>query len=306
MSREEKLNQFLNSGYGLFAHWTSESMPKKGVKKAYQEAAHAFDVDGFTKQVKEAGAKYLFFTVSHIHMYLPFPCKTLDNIIEGRTCERDLILELYEKLAANGIDLMCYYNADGVKDEEWMKVSGFKTDVKKHAGITYELVRAISNRYGDKIKGWWIDGCYDKNFAEETGIRYDYKIYANALRAGNKDSLITFNFKGTSDWDSVTGVGIQDFQAGEENDLTRLPASRFSGECNTGWHALCWMDDFWVHDKTGTPKPRFSNEEVVEYIKNVIMKQGVFSYNVAPYQEGLISEATMDQLRYIRESLKNS
>ena len=65
------------------------------------------------------------------------------------------------------------------------------------------------------------------------------------------------------------------------------------------------MDDFWVHEKPGTPAPVHSNEKVLDYISKVKAGGGVFAYNVAPYQEGLISDATMEQLRWLKEHVAN-
>jgi hypothetical protein len=41
---------------------------------------------------------------------------------------------------------------------------------------------------------------------------------------------------------------------------------------------------------------------VLDYITKVKENGGVFAYNVAPYQEGIISEATMEQLRWLRKN----
>jgi alpha-L-fucosidase len=64
------------------------------------------------------------------------------------------------------------------------------------------------------------------------------------------------------------------------------------------------MDKFWVNETEGEPTPVHSNEKALAYIKKVIENGGVFAYNVAPWQEGRISEATMKQLRFIAENLK--
>ena len=41
-----------------------------------------------------------------------------------------------------------------------------------------------------------------------------------------------------------------------------------------------------------------------DHIKEVIKNGGVFAYNVAPWQEGRISEPTMEQLRFLAKNLK--
>jgi hypothetical protein len=61
------------------------------------------------------------------------------------------------------------------------------------------------------------------------------------------------------------------------------------------------MDDFWVHEKVGEPTPVHDNEKVYDYITKVKENGGVFAYNVAPYQEGHISQKTMEQLMFLKE-----
>ena len=85
------------------------------------------------------------------------------------------------------------------------------TDIKKSCQKVYDKIykyakdlvktgEAISKKYGKKIHGWWIDCCYEPGICGGRGTRYDYKRYANALRAGNEDSIVAFNFRGTCAW----------------------------------------------------------------------------------------------------------
>ena len=309
-----KTDWFCKAGYGLFVHWTSFSLPENATEadlnkpyhkrlEDYFKAVEEFDVKAFCNQVVEAGAKFLFITTSHADLHLPFPLKELDDIVPNHTSKRNLIAEISDELAKHNIKLLIYFNGEGSTDPDFHKAVKFYEDPKEHAEQCYKLTEAISKTLGDKIAGWWIDCCYEAWICAGRGLRYDYIRYAQALRAGNPNSIVAFNFRGTEDWGSDWGRNIADFQAGEENDLTFLPTGRFSGESGLQWFGLCWMDDFWVHEKLGTPTPAHSNEKVVDYIKKVLENEGVFAYNVAPYRSGKFSEATMNQLRYIKSAL---
>ena len=301
---KNRVEWFKNAGYGIFCHWTTHSLPQYGEKKSHAQAIEDFDVDGFTKQMRDTGAKFLFFTITHADMFVPFPLKELDDIVPNHTSKRDLVLELYERLNPHGIKLMFYFNGEGCTDPEYNTRVKFWENPKEHAEYCYMLTEAISKKYGDKIHGWWIDCCYEAWICQGRGLRYDYERYAKALRSGNPNSIVAFNFRGTEEWGSEWGRGIADFQAGEENDLSFLPTGQFSGESGLQWFALCWMDDFWVHEKEGEPTPVHSNEKVLSYIKEIRKNDGVFAYNVAPYQEGHISEKTMEQLLWLKDKLK--
>lgn len=294
---------FYEAKFGLFVHWTTHSLPKEGEKKSHADAIKDFQLDTFVSQIVESGAKFVFFTITHADMNVPFALPELDEIMPGLTSERDLISELADKLEPHGIRLMFYFNGEGSTTPGYMETTRFWEDEKYHAEICYKLTEAISKKYGKKIHGWWIDCCYEPPICKGRGVRYDYKRYAEALRAGNPDSIVAFNFRGVEPWGCDWGKDIADFQAGEENDIKFLPEHRFSGESDLQWFALCWMDDFWVHEKEGTPTPQHENQKVLDYIKAIKSKGGVFAYNVAPYQEGRISEPTMEQLRWLADKI---
>ena len=297
----ERANWLKEAGYGIFCHWTTHSVPENGEKKNHADAIRDFDIDTFTSQIIDTGARFLFFTITHADMFLPFPLKEMDEIIPDHTSERDLVSELYEKLNPHGIKLCVYFNGEGCTDPAWSEATQFYNNPRVHAEYCYKITEAISRKFGDKICGWWIDCCYEPGICGGRGLRYDYARYSEALRAGNPNSIVAFNFRGIETWGSEWGRDIADFQAGEENDLSHLPSGADSGEGGLQWFALCWMDDFWVHEKTGEPTPVHSNEKVLNYIHRVKENGGAFAYNVAPYQEGRISAKTMEQLLWLKE-----
>ena len=315
----ERRTQWLrDAGFGLAVHWTSYSLPeaptdadfKRPYEKRiadYLKAVEDFDVRGFTEQVIATGGRFLIFTLAHADMVLPFPLPELDKIVAGHTARRDLIGEISDILSEKGVRLILYFNPDGPADADWMRAVKFKEDPSYHAEQVYKVVRAISEKYEKRISGWWIDDCYDTHVLTVAnrgrGHRYDYKRFGEALRAGNPDAILAFNFSGAvCEWSSTLGVGVADYQAGEENWLHRSPNGRFSGEGGTQWFGFSWMDDFWVHEKPGVPTPRFSNDEVLAYIERVKRCGGAFAYNAALYKEGRISEPTMKQLLWLREN----
>ena len=299
----QRTDWFHKAGFGMFVHWTTASLPLNGEQKEYHKAVEDFDLDTFVNQIVDSGAKFVFFTASHSQMHVPFPLDELDAILPNHTSKRDLIGELADALEKHNIKLMLYFNGDGCNDIEWQNATYTYTDRETHAEYCYKVAEAISKKYAGKIHGWWIDCCYVEGLCTGYGTSYDFVRYANALRAGNPDSIVAFNFKGIEEWDCDWGKGISDFQAGEENYITRYPTGRFSGEGGLQWFALCWMDDFWVHEKEGEPTPRYTNEEVLDYITKIKENGGVFAYNVAPYQEGIIAPKTAEQLKWLGEHL---
>jgi hypothetical protein len=85
---------FQEAGYGIMVHWTSQSMPRKGDPKPYDQAVSDFNVEAFADQMKQTGAGLVLFTTSHAFQYFPAPLRSLDQILPGRTSKRDLVADL--------------------------------------------------------------------------------------------------------------------------------------------------------------------------------------------------------------------
>ena len=105
-------------------HWSTTTQPARGPQKPYVEAVNAFDLDAFVDMVRETGAGYVIFTAVHGIMHFPAPLKSIEAVMPGRTCKRDLIGEMAGKLQEYGIALILYFH-HGVGDLEWVKASGF-------------------------------------------------------------------------------------------------------------------------------------------------------------------------------------
>lgn len=319
-TKSSNTDWFAKAGYGLALHWTTQSLPRgKEHPLPFKLAVEKFDISRLVEQCVEAGAGWLLFTISHGHQHLPFPSQTLDGVLPGRTCERDLMGELADALAPHGIPLIFYYPsvADDA-DPDWQRASGWLYKPASYTALQYEIVKEIGDRYGTRLAGWWIDNCYDPLLikgrwqtvhysVKSHADLYDFQKYADVLRQGNADRLVTFNFAGTLSWLSVLGKGIVDYAAGESDQLDRVPTGRFSGEGDSQWHSFVWMDDFWVHDKPGdVASPRYETEQVISYINYVRQYGGAFSYGAAPYLDEGIAEPTMVQLRELKKRLRGA
>jgi len=100
--------------------------------------------------------------------------------------------------------------------------------------------------YGDKVSGWWIDGCYDYTNYTEAKLR----PYHDAIRAGNPAAVIGMNngvkhpIGGASDrvsqWADIT--------CGESDDFTEVPRGRFvhQGGAVAQWHELGFLGSTWA------------------------------------------------------------
>lgn len=308
-----KTDFLYQSKYGLFIHWSSYSLNKDDTKrmtdcfkdrfKLYEKAVEDFDVDIFVEQVHETGADFVIFTLNHADFVLPFYLKEFEEMLPNRVIKRDLLKEIIDGLKKYNIKLIAYYNGDGFKDVEWQNYSEFHSNPQKHAEICYKITKAISDKYKEDIAGWWIDGCYLIDYNNRCGTRYDFKKYKECLTSGNKNAIVAFNINGAEPWEFDL-KGISDYQAGELYELDRYPNGRFSGEGGSEWFSCCYMDDNWVHENPGKVISRYTDEQVIDYIRKVNELGGTFAYGIALYRDGTIPEAEQKQLKEIKKVLK--
>ena len=113
---------FVEAQYGVMFHWSTTTQPLRGPQKSYPDAVNAFDINAFADMVRETGAGYVIFTSVHGIMHFPAPLKSIEAVMLERTCSRDLIGEMADKLQEHGIPLILYFH-HGVGDTEWMKAS---------------------------------------------------------------------------------------------------------------------------------------------------------------------------------------
>ena len=218
---------------------------------------------------------------------------------------RDLILDgvyPYYTDAKSGYWVMkSYLNSGPVDDPQAGAAFGYTSHtepvsmdfVHKWAGVLEEL----STRYGRRIRGWWLDGChpcigYD---AEKCGI------YAEAIRRGNPDAIISFNASVVENVESFSSC--DDFTAGERNWFDDMPKGRFLGD--TQWHLLSFLGydarDFQVHAGWAQPNCKYSPEYIHDFVAAAVARDGVVSVDVFMDRYGNIAPKHMEVLNALRD-----
>lgn len=139
-----------------------------------------FDVEALALQLEEIGAGYLLFTIGQNSGYYCSPNAIYDDItgIKPSKCsDRDLIGDLCDALAARNVKFFAYLPSGApVKDLAvveklgWLNL-GLAENSEKNIGKRKRrlaefqqkweaVVREWSLRWGSRVAGWWIDGCY--------------------------------------------------------------------------------------------------------------------------------------------------
>jgi len=197
---------------------------------------------------------------------------------------------------------MLYWTGNGPSsDDKCNQAMGWTAPVNdawlaKWAAIT----REYAERYGEKVAGWWVDGCY----WQHGDLRYDdakLGVLAQALRAGNPKRIIALN----------PGVEMaaysrhEDYMAGEQNEFHAMPAKRYlDGE---QWHILSFLGGdrpgSYLAAGWGEPGVRYSKADLAEYIGDVNAAGGVVSIDVLLYRDGGLDRSQLEVLRSLRPAL---
>jgi len=198
----------------------------------WNDCVNALDVRRLAESLHRCGAGYCFFTVMQGDPCLIAPNTTFDRIAgtkPGEACaERDLVLDLFDALSPYGIDLYLYFTGDGpYKEKEIGSKFGFTEP--RSVGVTLSFVEKwaavleeYAIRYGSKVCGWWIDGCYRDPFHYTDELM---DLYNNACKKGNPNALVAMNNGVFTDFRKY--YRNEDFVCGEFNDFTAVPPGRF-------------------------------------------------------------------------------
>ena len=293
----------------------NEAHPKSmGKSTTWDEALRDFDHEHFAAQLHEVGAGWCLLTVMQCTKYMIAPNDTYNRITgykPGEACASfDFIELLYEALSKYDIPLMLYFTGDGPKlDPIASEAFGVqhRTHDEGYVEKWAEVAKEYSLRYGSKIKGWWQDGMW-YGFNDD-----DFRIFAEAFRAGNPDAVLASNV-----YTCVDEYGVlltqprkayiyDDFTAGEIVNLGALPQLG-AGLGRKGkisrWHILSFLgvpNDLvqgnGEADGWGRPGSRYTPGWMYDYIDNIHSRGGIITLDVCAYRDGTIDS---DQMRVLR------
>lgn len=286
-----------------------------------EDVAARFDVERVAEQCERAGARWFMLTLHHQPWLMQAPNAELDRIT-GRsdfTAERDLPLELHAALAKRDIRMMIYVNLridpEGACQPEIKEALGPWPPEDRTMQRVADVWRVFSERYGDKVSGWWVDGVWTKWFKQaprEDRERW-FAILAEGLRAGNPDAAVAMN-PGVKDvFDRYSAQN--DFLAGEANELLEPPTEGFLDGAQ--WHAWPHLGPWW-----GSGGSQFDTAELCEWAKRVVAGGGAISFEVgtrgithtAAYNRGetihegpvgAIDPRQVEQVRAVADALRN-
>lgn len=315
------INRFHSRKWGVFNHYiygvqnNPENAHSYGKQLPWDEHVKEFDTELLAKTLHEMGAGYYCITIMQGYKYMIAPNATFDKIAgtkPGEACStRDLISDLYDYLSKYDIDLFLYFTGDGpyINHPEG---DNFGFVEPRGEGVTMEFVERWASvleeyavRYGDKVKGWWIDGTFD-------WLKYNDELmepYYAACKKGNPDALVSFNNGGWQYDHLKKWFYKDDFLAGERNDLDLIPSQRFYDGAQAHILAPIGLSQLDID----SPKPytqswgafglKHTKEYLADYLKRAHTAGAVVTFDMGVYRDGKFDPVQVEAIKYAAKNL---
>ena len=313
---------FHDAKWGVFTHWCGGAESPK----EWNARVDAFDVDLLVRQLVQTKAGYYFITIGQCSGYYCAPNETYDRLVqhdESHCSRRDLISDIADALEPHGIRLMVYLAANGpagdpyaVKKLKWIDGQTLGWDIEGNRirvgrrPIEFmrhweAVIAEFSTRWGGKVHGWWLDGCYWPEHIYRHADEPNYRSLAAALKAGNPDSIIALN--GGLETPVIVHSEYEDYTAGEIGHLLPVSNRRMNGALvplkrfadGAQYHILTHLGTHWG------PRPaRFPVELVIGYTKHVNAHDGVITWDAGMDEVGNFQADHFEQLKALGDATR--
>lgn len=309
-------------------HWQINEGFEPPDHEQWKRYVDQVDVKAVANLIAEAGAKYIFITVTQGTAHLCSPNETYRRLVGDKLykgTDRDLIAELAEACEQYGVRLMVYCSSHapsedvavveklgctppwdagrmgGLRPGTYHNVTGADERLSGFQRNWEAVLREWSQRWGPRVHGWWIDGCY------HAGKLYDfpdddepnYKSFAGALRAGNPDAIVAFN----------SGVHVpvrvnskhEDYTAGEVATAFPIGSHREPLTAHVDgkqFHVFSFLGSDWRRGN-----PRFTDALASELTCHIVRHGGAMTWDVPVDLTCRIPDAFVSQLKAIGQAV---
>ena len=316
---EHRTDWFREARWGVFNHYLSGVVLKDVslTVEIWNDAVDSFDTESMAKTLEDIGAGYYVITLGQNCGYYCSPNSTYDRYVgisPSKCSNRDLISDLADALLPRGIRLLVYLPS-GAPDRdpqamealEWQKGKYYRWEypdggpeggdprLESFQRKWENVIREWSDRWGEKVSGWWFDGCYYPKAMYEYPDPPNFESFAAAARSGNPNSIVAFNPGVCVPIISLTP--FEDYTAGEITEPEKV-------ECMGRWvgtaqfHMLSYLGPQWAQ-----APPRFTDDQVIAYTRLITDKGGVVTWDVPISAEGKIPVEFVSQLRSLGKVL---
>jgi alpha-L-fucosidase len=309
LTQDQKMAWFREAKFGLFIHWGLYSIPAgewKGkpipgigewiMNRAkipvteYEQLAGQFNpvkfnAEEWVQMAEDAGMKYIVITSKHHDGFAMYHSEVSKyNIYDATPFHRDPIKELSEAAARHHIKFGFYYS----QAQDWHEPNGagntwdFGPDDKKDfdqylRGKAEPQVKELLTKYGPVCLVW-----FDTPRMMNTGDRG--QRFIDIVHNAQPNTLI-------------------DGRLGKEGDYVSMGDNRIPDTVVKGdWEVPATLNKTWGFKKDDTDWK--SPEDLTFKLVDIASKGGNYLLNVGPTSEGVVPQASQDNLREVGRLLK--
>ena len=301
-----------DAGWGVMVHylhdWIMRGQRDQMTPDNWNRLVDGFDVHALATQLKSIGAGYFLISIGQNSGYYLSPNAAYDGVTRSapsKLSRRDLVADLAKALAPHGIKLLVYLpsgapNGDAAAKTalQWQNGPHPNREFQRHWEA---IIREWSQRWGDKVAGWWFDGCYWPNTMYRADQPPNFASFAAAARAGNPRSAVAFNPGVVNRTLSITPH--EDYIAGEISKIELWDPRRNADGLvdGTQLHVLTYLGTTW-----GQGTPRFTPAQAIEFAKKVAAIGGVITWDTPIQKGGTFSPEFVEQLKAIGTGMKSA
>lgn len=303
--RDARMAWWRDARFGMFIHWGIyaeaagywNGQPVGGVGewimyhgkipvKEYETLAPKFNPRNFDAKkwvsiAKNAGMKYIIITSKHHDGFCMFDsAHTTYDIVDATPFKRDVLKELADECAKQGIKLGFYYSI-----MDWHHPLARGDTFPQYVEHMKKQIAELLTNYGE-VAVMWFDGEWIDEWTEEQGR--DLYDYCRTL----KPDLIINNRVGKGR-DGMAGLSKDRNAAGDFGTPEQeVPAEGLPG---IDWESCMTMNDTWgfKHDDHNWK----SADSLIRMLIDIASKGGNFLLNVGPTALGEIPEASIERLK---------
>lgn len=292
--------------WGLFAHYLADAasavtLPDETVE-GWNARVESFDAEALAAQVAETGAGYFFLTLGQNSGFYCSPNATYDRLVgiqPSKLSRRDLVADVQAALAKRDVRMMVYLPAGAPRQDE-TAVAALEWTNGPHRNREFQqkweaVITEWSTRWGNRVSGWWFDGCYWPAEMYPEGEEPNFRSFSAAARAGNPNSLVAFN-PGVL-YPVIALTEHEDYTSGEIDDPTKVetPGRWLNSE---QYQLLSYLGRTW-----GQGDPRFEDAWVAEWTRRQCAAGAVLTWDVPVAHDGHLPEAHRRQLAAIGKAV---
>ncbi|WP_394925573.1 LamG-like jellyroll fold domain-containing protein [uncultured Robinsoniella sp.] len=339
-------HHFLSNYFNLSHVYSSPEEKWDRSTMTWDEFVGQFDAEAYAKEIHDIGAKFVILTLGQNSGSYCAPNMVYDQYMreagllgEGEanpktvSMENDLPMRIADALEKYDINLILYLPSNpphsASRDETGTPNGyGYFSDYlvtkkvfdytpgtdgvpnQRSRKVLSEMVEWWSQHYGDKISGWWFDGCYPSGILQsqmDMSLEYNLSTLANAAKAGNPYSIVTFNQGLNINWAFNKSNPYQDYTAGESQGLDTFPVkgrwAKDSTDCQNFMFGPIGNRNNWSAGWgcSGTSR---TEEFMIEAVKNGAENQYAMGFDTKVNIFGHLDPDQYKQLVTLKEAIR--